>query len=194
MLKSRSRRSVRRVPGPVAAELLDEKRRDEGEQRRDEKMNRHDEQTGVAMTYRGFEEYRRMFALEPETLAAGELLDAAAGASSFTAEASAAGYRAHAVDPRYTLEPGQLTAEAAAEIETRRAVRLRVSSRRDPGAAARHVRGRRAADLPARIAAVRALRRAGPAGRRACAGGGAGRARAVAAAVHSGLHAPASAD
>ncbi|GGG15608.1 class I SAM-dependent methyltransferase [Paenibacillus abyssi] len=75
------------------------------------------EQVGVAMTCRGFEEYRRMFGLTSEDLLAGEVLDVAAGASSFTADANGLGYKALAVDPRYALDAGQLKQEAAEEID-----------------------------------------------------------------------------
>lgn len=74
------------------------------------------EQSGVAMTCRGMEEYRRMFALTDGLLAAGEILDVAAGASSFVADATRSGYRAVAADPRYGLPPGEWLAEAAGEI------------------------------------------------------------------------------
>lgn len=59
------------------------------------------EQAGVAMTCRGFEEYRAMFGLTEAELAAGPILDVAAGGSSFTAEARGRGLEAIAVDPRY---------------------------------------------------------------------------------------------
>lgn len=76
------------------------------------------EQVGVAMTCRGYDEYMRMFALDENELSAGEVLDVAAGGSSFTAEATARGFSAIAADPRYGLEVRQWIAEAEREIET----------------------------------------------------------------------------
>ncbi|XEC93233.1 class I SAM-dependent methyltransferase [Paenibacillus tarimensis] len=75
------------------------------------------EQIGVAMTCRGYEEYKRMFAIDEEVLRAGEILDVAGGASSFTAEAAEKGYAGAAVDPRYALDPVTIEEEARAEIE-----------------------------------------------------------------------------
>ncbi|WP_138753271.1 class I SAM-dependent methyltransferase [Paenibacillus sinopodophylli] len=76
------------------------------------------EQVGVAMTCRSYEEYVRMFDLLPEDLVRGEVLDVAAGGSSFTAEANARGYSANAVDPRYDAGIEQWIAEAEQEIGT----------------------------------------------------------------------------
>ena len=59
------------------------------------------ELSSVALFGRGFDEYLRMFALDPAALAARRLLDVAAGPSSFTAEAHARGLAAVAVDPMY---------------------------------------------------------------------------------------------
>lgn len=77
----------------------------------------HYEQIGVAMTCRGYDEYLRMFDLSDEQLAGGKVLDVAAGASSFTAEANRRGYEALAVDPRYVRSVQEWTDEAAQEIE-----------------------------------------------------------------------------
>ena len=74
------------------------------------------EQIGVAVTCRGYEEYVRMFALDETRLAAGEVLDVAAGASSYTADLGARELRAVAADPRYGQAPGALVAEAREEI------------------------------------------------------------------------------
>lgn len=74
------------------------------------------EQTGVAVTCRSYEEYVRMFDLQEYELGAGPILDIAAGASSFTADAHERGLEAFAVDPRYALGPGRLIADADAEI------------------------------------------------------------------------------
>lgn len=76
------------------------------------------EQIGVAMTCRSYEEYVRMFDLEPSDLAHGEVLDVAAGGSSFTAEVNARGYSAYAVDPRYDAGIEKWISEAVQEIET----------------------------------------------------------------------------
>src|SRR5690606_38896413 len=76
------------------------------------------EQIGVAMTCRGYEEYLRMFDLTEIELKAGNVLDVAAGGSSFTAEANARGLSAQAVDPRYGAEVQEWVNEASLEIET----------------------------------------------------------------------------
>ncbi|MCA0754669.1 class I SAM-dependent methyltransferase [Paenibacillus sp. N4] len=76
------------------------------------------EQVGVAMTCRGYDEYLRMFDLNEKVLSDGEVLDVAAGGSSFTAEANARGFSAIAADPRYNLELAQWIMEAEREIET----------------------------------------------------------------------------
>lgn len=63
---------------------------------------------------RTFEEYRRMFALAPETLIDRRILDCAAGASSFTATANTIGATATAVDPAY----GPSAADLARPLES----------------------------------------------------------------------------
>lgn len=75
------------------------------------------EQIGVAMTCRSYDEYVRMFALRPELLQSGAVLDVAAGASSFVAEACGRGYDARAADPLYALEPEAIRANGVREIE-----------------------------------------------------------------------------
>jgi hypothetical protein len=75
------------------------------------------EQIGVAMTCRSFAEYRQMFDLSESVLAKGAILDVAAGASSFTAEANALGYKAVAADPLYTLGPEQIQSHGLQEIQ-----------------------------------------------------------------------------
>ncbi|MBD2872967.1 class I SAM-dependent methyltransferase [Paenibacillus arenilitoris] len=75
------------------------------------------EQIGVAMTCRGYEEYVRMFDLTDEALRQGKVLDVAAGASSFTAEANERGFEAEAVDPRYGTRHADWVAEAEREID-----------------------------------------------------------------------------
>ncbi|MFB5192528.1 class I SAM-dependent methyltransferase [Alicyclobacillus fastidiosus] len=62
------------------------------------------EQIGVAMTCRSFQEYVDMFQLSSDMFV-GTILDVAAGASSFTAEANRKGFQSIAVDPRYALDP-----------------------------------------------------------------------------------------
>jgi SAM-dependent methyltransferase len=76
------------------------------------------EQIGVAMTCRSFEEYVKMFGLQPSDLEIGAVLDVAAGGSSFTAEANERGYSAFAVDPRYGAGIEEWIKEANQEIDT----------------------------------------------------------------------------
>jgi len=76
------------------------------------------EQQGVAMTCRSYEEYVRMFALTETELVQGSVLDVASGASSFTAEANARGYKAIAADPLFHYDAEYLMRYAAEEIET----------------------------------------------------------------------------
>jgi SAM-dependent methyltransferase len=80
-------------------------------------MDRKYEQVGTAFTCRSFAEYVRMFALDEPFDPRGEVLDAAAGASSFTADAARRGFRAVAVDPRYRLPQEELFREARTEID-----------------------------------------------------------------------------
>jgi hypothetical protein len=75
------------------------------------------EQVGVAMTCRSFEEYEKMFVLNREQLSHGAVLDIAAGASSFTAEARAIGINAAAADPLYRLSLEEMTGHGLTEIE-----------------------------------------------------------------------------
>lgn len=75
------------------------------------------EQTGVAMTCRSFREYVDMFQLSPESLA-GPVLDVAAGASSFTAEANRKGIQAVAVDPLYSLDASSIYQHGKSEIQS----------------------------------------------------------------------------
>ncbi|WP_244226716.1 class I SAM-dependent methyltransferase [Paenibacillus protaetiae] len=74
------------------------------------------EQAGVAMTCRSYAEYVRMFDLDVSRLREGEVLDIAAGGSSFTAELNKEG-TAYAVDPRYGPETSGWIREAAEEID-----------------------------------------------------------------------------
>lgn len=75
-------------------------------------------QEGVAMTCRSFNEYVSMMALDEEILRQGSILDVAAGASSFTADAKKRGYQATAVDPLYELSIKEMKAHGSREIET----------------------------------------------------------------------------
>jgi len=75
------------------------------------------EQIGVAMTCRSFEEYCRMFLLEDELPHDGNILDVAAGASSFTAELCKRGYGAFACDPLYKLSPDAMLKHGMQELE-----------------------------------------------------------------------------
>lgn len=76
------------------------------------------EQFGVAMTCRSYDEYVRMFALDSRPVPPGEMLDVAAGASSFAAEANVRGRQVIAVDPLYEMEPAIIARHGEAEIAT----------------------------------------------------------------------------
>lgn len=108
---------LRRTPPPL---------RGMGKMRRDEmrrvgtmlSAKRYYEQIGVAMTCRSYAEYVRMFDLREGELSAGEVLDVAAGGSSFTAELAGRGQtQAIAADPRYAMRTEEWMEEAAKEIE-----------------------------------------------------------------------------
>ncbi|MUL34290.1 class I SAM-dependent methyltransferase [Priestia megaterium] len=75
------------------------------------------EQIGVAMTCRSYEEYEKIFLLEDHFLNKGKILDVAAGASSFVAEANKRGYDAVAVDPLYNLTVEQMTLHGQKEMK-----------------------------------------------------------------------------
>ncbi|SEG72632.1 class I SAM-dependent methyltransferase [Paenibacillus sp. UNC499MF] len=75
------------------------------------------EQTGVAMTCRNFEEYVRMFDLDPDKLRGKRVLDTGAGASAFTAEASRRDIHACAADPLYAMEPSEIEGLGREEID-----------------------------------------------------------------------------
>lgn len=77
----------------------------------------HYEQMGVAMTCRSFAEYELMFALDEAILQEGPILDVASGASSFTAEANARGYRAQSADPLYSMDAVSIQEHGLREIE-----------------------------------------------------------------------------
>lgn len=89
-------------------------------------------QIGVAVTCRSFEEYVRMFDLaEADLQACGKVLDIAAGASSFTADACKRGLDAYAVDPRYARPFEQLVPEAREEIDVSTAKLMSVGNKYD---------------------------------------------------------------
>jgi SAM-dependent methyltransferase len=75
------------------------------------------EQVGVAMTCRSYQEYVDMFQLTPDIMGRGPILDVAAGASSFVAEANARGYDAVAADPLFGLDGQTIYAKGKREIE-----------------------------------------------------------------------------
>ena len=75
------------------------------------------EQVGVAMTCRSYGEYEKMFLLEDDCLKKGKILDVAAGASSFVAEANERGYDAVAIDPLYNLTVEQMTLHGQKEMK-----------------------------------------------------------------------------
>jgi len=105
------------------------------------------EQIGVAMTCRGYEEYRHMFDLTERHLSGGDILDVAAGGSSFTAEARERGFSAYAVDPRYAGGAEAWIAEAAEEIEVSTAKLAKLADSFDwsyYGSIDNHRRGREA--------------------------------------------------
>ncbi|WP_249716272.1 class I SAM-dependent methyltransferase [Paenibacillus sp. J31TS4] len=76
------------------------------------------EQAGFAVTCRSPEEYAAMFALEEPFPAERDVLDVAAGASSYTAEARLHGVRAYAVDPQYAKTPAEMEEFGRREMET----------------------------------------------------------------------------
>ncbi len=70
---------------------------------------------GVAFFGRSLAEYAQFFALDPAALRGRDVLDVAAGPSSFTAEACARRIDAVAVDPWYDRTVGELTAQVQAD-------------------------------------------------------------------------------
>ncbi|MBB6673891.1 class I SAM-dependent methyltransferase [Cohnella nanjingensis] len=73
-------------------------------------------QSGVASTCRSYDEYLQMFNLTEERLREGPVLDAAGGASSFTAALCALGLDARAADPFYGGDREAVISAAEAEI------------------------------------------------------------------------------
>lgn len=60
-----------------------------------------DKSTAIAVTARGLDDYRSMFALDDDILANGDFLDCASGASAFGCELRARGGQAVSADPLY---------------------------------------------------------------------------------------------
>ncbi|MFD2613261.1 class I SAM-dependent methyltransferase [Paenibacillus gansuensis] len=75
------------------------------------------EQAGYAMTCRSYDEYVRMFDLDESALQGADVLDIAAGASSFTAEACQRGVRSVAADPLYGGTAQELVLRGREEIK-----------------------------------------------------------------------------
>jgi len=75
------------------------------------------DQQGVAITCRSFTEYARMFSLDEKLIQREVILDIAAGASSFTTEATERGNKSYAIDPRYEFSPEELIPIAQEEIQ-----------------------------------------------------------------------------
>lgn len=71
----------------------------------------------VALLGRTFDEYRRMFALDTETLRRETILDAASGVSSFCAEGNAHGYAITAADAIYHAEPEAIAEKCARDLD-----------------------------------------------------------------------------
>lgn len=97
------------------------------------------------MTCRGYAEYERMFDLSEPVLRRGKVLDVAAGASSFAAEARGKGIDIACADPRYALSVEQIGAEGLAEIEASTDKLARLAHRFDwsyYGSLERHKAGR----------------------------------------------------
>jgi hypothetical protein len=77
----------------------------------------------VLVSSRSFAEYVAMFDLDAEQLRGASVLDCAAGAASFVAEASSTyGANAAAVDPAYALDRDELTTTVRASIESGAAI------------------------------------------------------------------------
>jgi hypothetical protein len=75
------------------------------------------EQIGVAMTCRSYKEYAAMFALNEAVVSGGPVLDAAAGASSFSAELRSRGITAVSADPLYAMGLNEIADHGRREIE-----------------------------------------------------------------------------
>jgi hypothetical protein len=71
----------------------------------------------VVLLGRTLDEYARYFALDLDALRGVEILDVAAGVSSFTAEANARGLRVTAFDRIYELEPGVILSHCEPDLD-----------------------------------------------------------------------------
>jgi hypothetical protein len=71
----------------------------------------------VAFFGRTLEEYLAMFAIAPDDLARGRVLDCPSGPDSFVAEACALGFDATGCDPMYALPPDELAERGRANVE-----------------------------------------------------------------------------
>ena len=87
------------------------------------------EQPSISFFGRSLAEYTRFFALDLATLKGRDVLDVAAGPSSFTAEACARKIDAVAVDPMYGATP-EVLADRVAVDHTRRLAEMRAQRRR----------------------------------------------------------------
>ncbi len=72
----------------------------------------------VFLLGRTFEEYRRYFLLEPDSLVGKKILDVAGGVSSFCAEANALGINVTSFDPVYSLPPEKITERSEPDLES----------------------------------------------------------------------------
>jgi hypothetical protein len=72
----------------------------------------------VVLLGRTFEEYRRYFLLEPDSLVGKKILDVAGGVSSFCAEANALGINVTSFDPVYSLPPKKIRERSEPDLES----------------------------------------------------------------------------
>jgi hypothetical protein len=72
----------------------------------------------IVLLGRTFEEYRRYFLLEPDTLIGKRVLDVAGGVSSFCAEANELGINVTSFDPIYSLPPEEITERSEPDLES----------------------------------------------------------------------------
>src|SRR5205809_2157535 len=71
----------------------------------------------IVLLGRTFEEYRRYFLLEPDTLIGKRVLDVAGGVSSFFAEANELGINVTSFDANYSLSPEEITERFETALE-----------------------------------------------------------------------------
>ncbi len=72
----------------------------------------------VVLLGRTFEEYRRYFLLEPDSLVGKKILDVAGGVSSFCAEAHELGINVTSFDPIYALPPEKIIERSEPDLES----------------------------------------------------------------------------